>query len=109
MSQEIGRAIPYDFTVQATANKGFIMSIGCCTVCFESKSGLIDGITKYLDDPRKWQREYGRMGKAEPEPVPEGHGRTEGIVGYASNQARRLHEDPCANECVTTPDPPRGR
>ncbi len=67
---ELGKAIPHKITIKPSANKGFIVDIGCGTFVAENTTSLLNGIKEYLYDPWGLEKEYNH--KLEPEnPLPD--------------------------------------
>lgn len=55
---KLGYAIPRDVTIKPSCNLGFIVKVGCAQLVAADKSALLDGLTEYLNDPEKWEKEY---------------------------------------------------
>jgi len=57
---ELGYAIPYDIHIRRSANKGFIVTIGCGDFVARSKAELLNELVNYIEYPEKWEREYNK-------------------------------------------------
>jgi hypothetical protein len=51
-------SLPYDIRISGSANKGFILNVGCCTCVFTNKKEMLNVISDYIDDPKKMEKEY---------------------------------------------------
>jgi len=51
-------SLPYDIRISGSANKGFILNVGCCTCVFTNKKEMLSAISDYIDDPKKMEKEY---------------------------------------------------
>lgn len=75
---KLGYAIPYPISIEASANNGFVVKVGCAVLTASSKWELLDGLDKYLSEPDKWVKEYSKKCSGEvvaenrrPELIPE--------------------------------------
>lgn len=55
---ELGYAIPYDIHIRRSANKGFIVKVGCGEFVARNKTELLNDLGNYIEDPEKWEQEY---------------------------------------------------
>ena len=65
---KLRKLIRHKIIIEASANEGFIVKVGCGIFVFAGKKSLIAGIEEYLDNPEKWEKEYNEI---EPGPQPE--------------------------------------
>jgi hypothetical protein len=49
--------LPHDVRIVGCTN-GYIVSVGCQTFVFTSRTGLVKELSEYLDDPRGKMNEY---------------------------------------------------
>ena len=71
--------LPYDIRIVGSANKGFILTAGCCTCVFSDKKELLNGIEDYINDPEKMEKAYNESTKhARPQVVESGVGMAQG-------------------------------
>ena len=53
-----GKAIKHTITIEPSFNNGFIVSIGCAKIPFESPASMLEGLAYFLKDPKKAEAEY---------------------------------------------------
>lgn len=58
---EFKTAMPREINIRPTANGGFIVQTGCCTLCFADNQSLVAGLRQYLDDPEGHEKRYNEM------------------------------------------------
>jgi hypothetical protein len=58
MSIKLGKAIPYDIKIQASANMGIIMTIGCSTTVYSDPIDALEVIKAYIEDPEGMEKKY---------------------------------------------------
>lgn len=61
----LGKIIRHAIGITASANNGFMVSIGCATLVYSNTKDLLTGLGKYLSDPEKWEKEYNKLGGGE--------------------------------------------
>ena len=67
---KLGKAIPYNITIEPSDNQGFRVNIGCGHFVFSDATLLQEGLDEYFEDPKKWEAEYNKIPRnAEPEAV----------------------------------------
>ena len=95
---EFGMAIPYDIRITGSANKGFILTVGCCTCAFTDIEDVLEAIKEYVKDPKAMEAAYNEaMKHARPQIV-------EGGIGYGSDERRNTlavpmnEAEPCCQE-----------
>lgn len=76
---ELGYAIKYPIHIEPTANKGFIIKIGCAQCVARDVIDLKHNLGEYLDDPGKYEKEYAEKcgGRDSVEEVPQGAGQSQ--------------------------------
>ena len=54
---KLGKAIPYDLTIEASLNSGFIVTAGCTKLVFskDEKSNLVDTFNDYINNPEAFE------------------------------------------------------
>ena len=57
----LGKAMNYNIKIEPSANKGFIVSIGCCRVVYENKARLLSDLSNFLDDPAQHEKYYNEI------------------------------------------------
>lgn len=62
---EFKKAIPRTITIEPTANGGFIVTAGCCTLCFGNTARMVEAMDEYLSDPEGHEKRYNEMQTAE--------------------------------------------
>ncbi len=58
---EFGKVCQHSIKIEPSHNKGFLVSIGCCTLTFHSKDAMITAIERYLREPERWEKEYNKV------------------------------------------------
>jgi len=97
---EFGNALPHDIHIIGSANKGFIVKVGCSTSVFSDKEDMIHAIRKYINDPDKMEKLYNESNVPQEVEVTSSGGRT--LRG-----PRVMATEECQNDCETGPDPAR--
>ena len=70
---KLGKAIPYNLTIEASMNNGFIVTAGCIKLSFskDEKSDLIDTFHDYINDPEAFEKRVMKaLGNDVPDEVP---------------------------------------
>jgi len=52
------RKLPYTIHIESSANGGFIVRAGCCTLAYTDPVNLITDLEIYLRDPKAVERTY---------------------------------------------------
>ena len=55
---KFGKAIPCNIRIEATANMGFDVHVGCVHLSFSDKAILLDALADYLNDPKGVEEKY---------------------------------------------------
>jgi len=55
---EFGNVLPYGIKITGSANKGFIVTVGCATCTFTNKTEMLESIGDYIDNPKEVQKAY---------------------------------------------------
>ena len=58
---KLGYVIPHEIKIRASANMGFIVKIECGEFVAVNEHVLLDDLTEYLKDPKKWEEEYNKL------------------------------------------------
>jgi|GEM_PF-2277593 len=58
---EFGRIINYSINIEASANNGFFVTVGCCRLAYTDKKELISDLEAFLDDPERMEKEYNKV------------------------------------------------
>ena len=57
---KFGKAIPCNIRIEATANMGFDVHVGCFHGSFSDKAILLDALADYLNDPKGVEEQYNK-------------------------------------------------
>ncbi len=57
--------------IRATANGGFIVSVGCATFAYTVEENMISDLGDYIRDPKEVEKEYNKHHKHEEDCAPE--------------------------------------
>lgn len=68
---ELGKAINYEIHIMPSANKGFVVHIGCGMFVAADKASLKDQLGEYLDNPQKFEKAYNEIQPPAPEGIEE--------------------------------------
>ena len=99
--------LPYDIKITGSANRGFILTAGCCTCVFTDKQTMLKTIEDYIDDPKKMEKEYNEaMRHARPQPVESGIGYGPGHIH--NNTLAVPMPDNVAEPCCQEDSPDEG-
>jgi hypothetical protein len=55
--------------ISPTANKGYIVKVGCCTLCYSTLNDMLDDLGEYFKDPEKVEAEYNKFSEDEHPPL----------------------------------------
>ena len=58
---QFSRRIPRMIRIEASANGGFLVTLGCCRLAYTNHSDLLEDLSEYLDDPKGFEREYNAL------------------------------------------------
>jgi hypothetical protein len=55
---EFREAIQHNITIKPSANGGYIVRVGCVTLCFNNSQMLIEALDEYLKNPEGVEKRY---------------------------------------------------
>ena len=55
---KFNRLIPYDISIRATPNHGFIVDVGCVKLVYTGYTQLIRDLSEYLENPEGVEKQY---------------------------------------------------
>jgi len=64
---EFGR-LGRQMEIEPTANKGFILRVGCAVLVFTDYQDLLDALAEYWSDPEAVEKKYNEIGHPIPPP-----------------------------------------
>jgi hypothetical protein len=56
-----GRIINNIINIEASANNGFFVTVGCCRLAYSNKEELIADLEEYLDNPKSLEDKYNKL------------------------------------------------
>ena len=56
----LGKVIDHNIIIEASANNGFFVIVGCCRLAYTDKNQLIADLDEFLNDPERVEKEYTR-------------------------------------------------
>ncbi len=55
---EFGKVMNHQIIIEASGNKGFIVTVGCGRFAFEKREKLLEALDDYLTHPKEFEKVY---------------------------------------------------
>lgn len=71
MAIKFEKRINHNIQIIPSANNGFIINVGCCSMCYGDSASLLLDLKKFLENPEKIEKDYNEFcyGLDVPQPV----------------------------------------